>query len=140
MLIETTLYLHKNILNKLDNGAAVSGRSRTHIIKLVVLTHLPHRNANPAKYLQQCNQNFLIHAQLRCIIKRNTRGGAPMMCSISTKLSDDDIAKINSLEDEIGSMLLAFSCHEVNAASISDDNLKKVQELEKNLGAYLVAV
>ncbi len=63
-----------------------------------------------------------------------------MMCSISTKLNEDDIARINSLEKEIGSMLLAFSCHEVNPVSISEDNLKKVQELEKNLGVYLVAV
>jgi hypothetical protein len=63
-----------------------------------------------------------------------------MLCSISTKLSDDDISKISSLEEEISSTLLAFSCHDVNPTSISDDNLKKVQELEKNLGVYLVAV
>ncbi len=36
MLIETTLHVHRNILDKLDNGAAISRRTRTYIIKLLV--------------------------------------------------------------------------------------------------------
>jgi spore coat polysaccharide biosynthesis predicted glycosyltransferase SpsG len=33
MLIESTLYVHKSILEKLERGAILSGRSRTFIIK-----------------------------------------------------------------------------------------------------------
>jgi hypothetical protein len=36
MLIETTLHVHKSILYKLDKGAAVTGRSLTSIIKLLI--------------------------------------------------------------------------------------------------------
>jgi hypothetical protein len=36
MLIETTLHVHKSILEKLDIGADVTGRSRTSIIKLLI--------------------------------------------------------------------------------------------------------
>ncbi len=36
MFIETTLYVHKSILDKLDTGATMSGRSRTFIIKLLI--------------------------------------------------------------------------------------------------------
>jgi hypothetical protein len=36
MLIETTLHVHKSILDKLDMGAEISKRSRTFIIKLLI--------------------------------------------------------------------------------------------------------
>ena len=36
MLIETTLHVHKSILNRLDTGAETSRRSRTLIIKLLI--------------------------------------------------------------------------------------------------------
>ena len=36
MLIETTLHVHKSILDKLDWGATISRRSRTLIIKLLI--------------------------------------------------------------------------------------------------------
>ena len=36
MLIETTLHVHKSILDKLDTGAETSRRSRTFIIKLLI--------------------------------------------------------------------------------------------------------
>jgi hypothetical protein len=36
MLIETTLHVHKSILNKLDAGAEISRRTRTSIIKMLI--------------------------------------------------------------------------------------------------------
>jgi len=36
MLIETTLHIHKNIMMKLDNSAAITGSSRTAFIKLLI--------------------------------------------------------------------------------------------------------
>jgi hypothetical protein len=36
MLIETTLHVHKSILDRLDRGATMSRRSRTSIIKLLI--------------------------------------------------------------------------------------------------------
>jgi hypothetical protein len=36
MLIETTLHVHKSILNKLNKSADITGRSRTSIIKLLI--------------------------------------------------------------------------------------------------------
>jgi hypothetical protein len=36
MLIETTLHVHKNILNRLDRGATIIGKSRTSVIKLLI--------------------------------------------------------------------------------------------------------
>ncbi len=36
MLIETTLHVHKSILDKLNRGEEITGRSRTFIIKLLI--------------------------------------------------------------------------------------------------------
>ncbi len=36
MMIETTLYVHKSILAQLERGAAVTGKSRTVLIKLLI--------------------------------------------------------------------------------------------------------
>ena len=63
-----------------------------------------------------------------------------MLCSLSTKLSQADVEKINSLEKELGTTLLAFSCHDTKAADIEEDKIKKIQELEKAMGVNLVAV
>lgn len=48
MLIETTLHVHKNILDKLDTGVAISGRSRTSLIKMLIQRMMKH-NQNVIK-------------------------------------------------------------------------------------------
>lgn len=63
-----------------------------------------------------------------------------MLCSLSTKLGQEEMSAIQTLEKELGNPLLAFSCHPVNPASISDDKLAKIQALESKLGISLVAV
>ena len=43
-----------------------------------------------------------------------------MICSLSN-LTEKDLRQINQLEEEIRTPLLAFSCHDVQAAILSDD-------------------
>ncbi len=63
-----------------------------------------------------------------------------MFCSLSTNLSKEDLSLINSLEAELGTTLLAYSCHEGQPAEITDEKVQKIQTLEQKLGVSLVAV
>jgi len=63
-----------------------------------------------------------------------------MLCSISTNLDSKKIENIQRLEKEIGKTLLAYSCHDSNAAKINDEQLNKVKSAEKDLGIVLVAI
>jgi len=64
-----------------------------------------------------------------------------MLCSLSTKLSSDDLQAINALENELGTPILAFSCREdLRFAEVNTEQLAKIQALENKLGLSLVAV
>jgi hypothetical protein len=62
-----------------------------------------------------------------------------MMCSLS-RLESKELEAIQSLEQEMGRPLLAFSCHEIKAAELEAEQLAKIRDLEAKLGIYLVAV
>jgi hypothetical protein len=47
---------------------------------------------------------------------------------------------IQSLEQELGRPLLAFSCHDIRAAELQEEQLTKIRDLEAKLGIYLVAI
>ena len=64
-----------------------------------------------------------------------------MLCSLSTKLGAEDLKAINTLENELGTPLLAFSCRaELKPADVTTEQLAKIQALENHLGLSLVAV
>jgi len=64
-----------------------------------------------------------------------------MLCSLSTKLSSQDLEAINALEKEMGTPILAFSCRkELGFAEVNTEQLAKIQALEDKLGLSLVAV
>jgi len=63
-----------------------------------------------------------------------------MLCSLSTKLGDKDLAEIGALEEELGVTMLAFNCHPVDLAEIDDRQLTSIKALEEKLGISLVAV
>jgi hypothetical protein len=64
-----------------------------------------------------------------------------MLCSLSTKLTSEDLQAINALESELGTPLLAFSCRtDINPADLTTEQLAKVQALENKMGLSLVAV
>ncbi|MDA8240898.1 MAG: hypothetical protein M0Z67_11095 [Nitrospiraceae bacterium] len=48
--------------------------------------------------------------------------------------------RVKSAEKKVGKTLLAFSCHDVAAATLTPEELAAVQETEKKLGVVLVAV
>ena len=62
-----------------------------------------------------------------------------MLCSLSS-LDEKDLGRIKSLEDELGSPLLAFSCHKARPAVLDGGRLAKLQALEQDLGVALVAL
>ncbi len=62
-----------------------------------------------------------------------------MLCSLS-KLDDDGLESIKGLETDMGSPVLAYSCHDYAPAQLSDDQLTKLRSLEKELNVALVAV
>ena len=62
-----------------------------------------------------------------------------MMCSLS-KLESKELEAIQSLEQEMGRPLLAFSCHDIRTAELEAEQLAKIRDLEAKLGIYLVAV
>ena len=62
-----------------------------------------------------------------------------MLCSFST-LDNTNLEAVQALEKELGTMLLSFSCHDIEPAVIDDEALSKIGELEKKLGLVLVAV
>jgi hypothetical protein len=63
-----------------------------------------------------------------------------MLCSISTKLGDAELAEIGTLEKELGVTMLAFNCHPLDPAQIDDRQLDSIKQLEEKLGVSLVAV
>lgn len=64
-----------------------------------------------------------------------------MLCSLSTKLSPQDLQAINALESELETPILAFSCREdLKFADVNTEQLAKIQALENKLGLSLVAV
>ncbi len=63
-----------------------------------------------------------------------------MLCSLSTKLTPEDLQAITALEKELAMPLLAFSCHDIKPANVSPEQLSKIQSLESRLGVSLVAV
>ena len=62
-----------------------------------------------------------------------------MMCSLS-KLESKELEAIQSLEQEMGRPLLAFSCHDIRTAELEAEQLAKIRDLEAKLGIYPVAV
>jgi hypothetical protein len=63
-----------------------------------------------------------------------------MLCSLATKLDQGQLAEISSLEKELGTPILAFACHPMDAASIDTAKIDRLKELEGKLGVALVAV
>jgi hypothetical protein len=63
-----------------------------------------------------------------------------MLCSLSTKLGDKELAEIGALEEELGVTMLAFNCHPVDPADIDDRQLTSIKALEEKLGISLIAV
>lgn len=54
------------------------------------------------------------------------------------KLNKDDLSKIQSLEKETGTILVAFE-KDSPYADLTDEQVKKLQQLEKELGVILLA-
>jgi hypothetical protein len=63
-----------------------------------------------------------------------------MLCSLATKLDQSQISEIESLAQDLGTPILAYSCHEADAAPIDDAQVGRIKELEDKLGVALVAV
>ena len=63
-----------------------------------------------------------------------------MLCSLATKVSDETVAAINTLEKDLGKTLLAFQCHNLKPSDLSEDELQRIKEVESKLGVSLVAV
>jgi hypothetical protein len=63
-----------------------------------------------------------------------------MLCSLATKLGDDQLGQITALEEELGVTMLAFVCHPLDPAPIGKVEIARINELEEKLGVSLVAV
>jgi hypothetical protein len=63
-----------------------------------------------------------------------------MLCSLATKLEPGQIDEIESLAQDLGTPILAFACHQTDAAPIDDAQIGRLMELEDKLGVALVAV
>ncbi|HEX5641791.1 MAG TPA: hypothetical protein VFZ86_05550 [Thermoleophilia bacterium] len=63
-----------------------------------------------------------------------------MLCSLATKLDQGQIEEITSLEGELGVPILAFACHQMDAAPIDAAQIDRLKQLEDRLGVALVAV
>ena len=63
-----------------------------------------------------------------------------MLCSLSTKLGEKELAEIGAPEEELGVTMLACNCHPVDPAPIDDRQLDSIKGLEEKLGVSLVAV
>ncbi len=63
-----------------------------------------------------------------------------MLCSLATKLDQDQIQEIESLAEDMGTPILAFACHEMDAAPLDAAQIDRLVELESKLGVALVAV
>jgi hypothetical protein len=54
-----------------------------------------------------------------------------MLCSLS-KIESSSLEAIQSLENDLGKPLLAFSCYDINPAIVEDKELEQINALEKN--------
>jgi len=63
-----------------------------------------------------------------------------MLCSLATKLDQGQLDEISSLESELGVPILAFACHQMDAAPMDAAQIDRLTELENKLGVALVAV
>jgi sugar phosphate isomerase/epimerase len=63
-----------------------------------------------------------------------------MLCSLATKLDQDQIAEIETLARDVGTPILAFACHQADAAPLDPAQIDRLVELESRLGVALVAV
>jgi hypothetical protein len=63
-----------------------------------------------------------------------------MLCSLASKLGEQELEEIEALERELEKRLLAFSCHAIDPAALSDEELARIRQLEARLGVSLVAV
>ncbi len=63
-----------------------------------------------------------------------------MLCSLATKLDEGQIQEIESLAQDLGTPILAYSCHQADAAQIDEAKIERLKELESKLGVALVAV
>jgi hypothetical protein len=84
-----------------------------------------------------------------------------MFCEIARKLEDEDLEKIQALENDLGLTLVAFSCRSLDAAreerlqkimeelgpqlqapaaEPDDEQLGRIRALEDELGLSLIAV
>ncbi|MDJ0669292.1 MAG: hypothetical protein QNJ61_18565 [Desulfobacterales bacterium] len=63
-----------------------------------------------------------------------------MLCSLATKVTDEAVATINTLEKDLGKTLLAFQCHNLKPSELSEDELERIRKVESELGVSLVAV
>ena len=63
-----------------------------------------------------------------------------MLCSIATKLGEQELGEIEALEKELGMTILAFSCHPVDPAQADEGQLERIRQVEDRLGMSLVAV
>jgi hypothetical protein len=57
-----------------------------------------------------------------------------MLCSLATKLDQGQIQEIESLEKDLGTPILAFACHQMDAAPMDAAQVDRLKELEDRLG------
>ncbi len=57
-----------------------------------------------------------------------------------TTIGEDQLSEVQSLEQEIGTPLLALSQVQAAPAEVGDQDLQKIRALEQRLGLVLVAV
>ena len=63
-----------------------------------------------------------------------------MLCSLATKLDQGQIQEIETLAKDMGTPILAFACHQMDAAPIDAAQVDRIKVLEDKLGVALVAV
>jgi hypothetical protein len=85
-------------------------------------------------------KNFNVFSCLTESPIKSTREVENMLCSLSTKLGQQDLEHIKSLEKEVGKTILSFTCHEVKPASLNEDQINKIKNFESQIGVSLVAV
>lgn len=63
-----------------------------------------------------------------------------MLCSLATKLAPGQLAEVSTLEKDLGTPILAFACHQMDAAPMDAAQIDRIKALEDKLGVALVAV
>jgi len=63
-----------------------------------------------------------------------------VLCSLATRLDQSQIIEIEALALDLGTPILAFACHEADAAPIDAAQIGRIKDLEDKLGVALVAV